>query len=96
MTHHIFEAAMMACFAVSWVFSLLRSYRSWSTGGKSILFLWIILTGYVSGITHKLLNVTDYVIILYALNSSMVTADIVLYYRNRRHERRQRAQTASV
>jgi hypothetical protein len=84
---HMFEATMMLCFFSSWVFSLARSARVRTTGSKSIVFLWVILGGYVAGITHKLVNRPDYVIWLYSLNAAMVTADIALYYRNWRCER---------
>ena len=85
----IFEATMMACFSISWFFSIARSLRSRSTGGKSIWFLWIIFTGYAAGVTHKLINSMDWVLLLYSLNASLVALDIVLYFRNRRYEKRQ-------
>lgn len=78
---------MMACFSISWVFSLIRSARSHSTGGKSIIFLWIILVGYVAGVAHKVFIFHDWVVWLYSLNAAMVTADMLLYYRNLREER---------
>jgi hypothetical protein len=51
--------------------------------GKSLVFLYVVLAGYVSGILHKLLYSFDKVIYLYVLNGLMVLTDIVLYYRNR-------------
>lgn len=84
----IFEAIMLACFGMAWPASIWRSYKSRSTRGKSILFLWIILIGYVSGVIHKILYSLDPVIILYVINFLMVAVDIALYYRNRHSERR--------
>ena len=52
--------------------------------GKSVLFLFVILAGYVSGIAHKLLFNHDFIIYLYALNGAMVLTDILLFYRNKR------------
>ena len=83
----VFEAVMMICFSVSWVFSIARSLRSRSTGGKSVIFLWIVLIGYISGIIHKYLNAHDWVIWLYSVNASMVATDMLLYYRNYFDER---------
>ena len=79
---------MLACFSVSWFFSIARSIRSRSTGGKSIGFLWIILTGYVAGIINKVINGADWVLWLYIFNSGMVFTDILLYFRNRHCEKR--------
>jgi hypothetical protein len=87
MNKHIFEATMMICFSVSWVFSLIRSARSRSTAGKSVAFLWIILVGYLAGIAHKLFVFRDWVLWLYTANGVMVVADLALYYRNRLDER---------
>ena len=84
----LFEALMLACFSVSWFFSIARSLRSRSTGGKSIWFLWIIFTGYCAGCVHKVLNNRDWVLFLYVFNNTMVFTDILLYFRNRLFERR--------
>jgi lipopolysaccharide export LptBFGC system permease protein LptF len=87
MHKHFFEAVMLACFSVSWFFSIARSMRSRSTGGKSIWFLWIIFAGYVAGVANKILNGIDWVLWLYLLNGAMVLTDIFLYFRNRHAER---------
>ena len=86
MEFSIFEAIMLLCFGAAWPFSIYRSYVSRSTGGKSVLFLFVILTGYISGIIHKILYSLDPVIYLYGANAVMVAIDIGLYYRNRRYE----------
>lgn len=78
----IFEAGMLICFGSAWPFSIYKSYWSRSNAGKSIWFLWVILTGYVLGSIHKLVNSYDAVFYLYALNGAMVLADIGMYYRN--------------
>ncbi|MGE5558035.1 MAG: hypothetical protein ACM3WV_05410 [Bacillota bacterium] len=80
----LFEAIMLVCFGAAWPFSIYKSYKSGSTGGKSLLFLYIVLIGYLSGICHKLLYACDAVVYLYILNGLMVLADIMLFYRNRR------------
>jgi len=83
----IFEIGMLVCFGAAWPASIVKSYRSRSTEGKSILFLFILFTGYIFGILHKVYYRYDYVIFLYILNSIMVFTDIMLYFRNRHIER---------
>ncbi len=79
----IFEIGMLVGFGFAWPFSIYRSYTSRQNGGKSVLFLWVILFGYVCGILHKIFYNFDLVIYLYILNSLMVSVDLVLFYRNR-------------
>jgi hypothetical protein len=79
-----FEIAMLLCFGAAWPFSICKSYTSRQNVGKSIIFLYVILAGYVSGVLHKALYSMDKVIYLYILNGLMVLTDIALYYRNRR------------
>lgn len=84
----IFEIIMLVCFGAAWPASIVKSWRSKSTNGKSILFLFIIFTGYISGILHKWFYRYDPVIFLYILNSLMVLTDMLLYFRNKRIERK--------
>ena len=78
----IFEAFMLLCFGAAWPFSIIKSYRSGSNSGKSLVFLYIVLIGYGSGIMNKLLYNNDKVLILYVLNACMVLCDIAIFYRN--------------
>ncbi len=87
----IFEIIMLLCFGLAWPFSIYKSFTSRKTTGKSLMFLFVIFTGYLAGITHKLLYNFDLVIFLYILNGCMVGTDIVLYFRNRRLEKRESA-----
>jgi hypothetical protein len=84
----IFEALMLLCFGAAWPFSLRRSWVSRTTAGKSLFFLIVVDLGYISGILHKLIFSFDLIIFLYILNGVMVTTDIILYFRNRRIEKR--------
>jgi len=81
------EIIMLVCFGAAWPFSIYRSARSHSTKGKSLLFMIIVLCGYIAGILHKIFFHYDLVIYLYALNFLMVFADVLLYLRNRREEK---------
>lgn len=74
---------MLVCFGASWPFSIVRSWKARTTAGKSVVFLWLVLVGYVAGVAHKVLHNLDWVIAFYVLNAVMVGTDIALYYRNR-------------
>ncbi len=78
-----FEAAMIICFGLSWPLSVLKSWKSRTTKGKSLFFEIFILIGYLCGIAGKLAtqNIT-YVLIFYLINVVMVVFDLCLYYRN--------------
>jgi len=75
---------MVICFGLSWPLSIMKSYRSRTTKGKSLFFLLFILIGYGCGIVSKLVggNIT-YVFFFYVLNFVMVAIDVTLYFRNR-------------
>ena len=83
---------MIVSFGVSWPLNVLKSYRARTTKGKSLSFLCLIFFGYIAGITSKLVNDAYmaafaekwYVLFFYFLNLAMVTADILLYFRNRK------------
>ena len=81
-----FEIIMLICFGAAWPFSIYRSAVSHSTKGKSLLFMIIVMVGYVAGILHKLYFNYDLVIYLYALNLLMVGADVAFYIRNKKEE----------
>ena len=80
----IFEAGMLLCFGAAWPMNIIKSLRSRTAGGKSVIFQWAILVGYICGITNKLLYSMDIVLALYILNFLMVATDTILIYRNRR------------
>ena len=92
----ILEVVMIVSFGASWPLNVLKSYRARTAKGKSLAFLCLILFGYVAGITSKLVNEAYmasigqkwYVLFFYVLNFIMVSADVVMYFRNRRLDRR--------
>ena len=83
----IFEFLMLVCFGASWPFSIIKSLRSKSTKGKSLMFMTLIELGYVFGIIHKLLYSYNWVIWMYITLFLVVAFDIALYFRNHRLER---------
>lgn len=82
---NIFEAIMLTCFGAAWPFSIWRIWTTKAAWGKSLWFLFIILTGYACGVVHKVLNSLDYVIILYIMNSILVSIDIALTLKYRKN-----------
>ena len=88
MLAEIFETMMILCFGISWPLSIVRSYRSRSTKGKSLLFMCFIAFGYVCGIISKCMTHTyNLAFWFYFPNVIMVCTDIGLFFRNRAIER---------
>ena len=84
----LFEAFMVICFGISWPVSIIKSLRSKTVKGKSLVFILFVAIGYVCGITSKLVSGTiTYVFIFYVINFFMVSFDIGLYFRNRKLDR---------
>lgn len=80
----LFEIFMIVLFGFSWPANVIKSYKSRTTKGKSLMFLILIFVGYLFGITAKLLadSFKWYVLFFYVLNTIMVGADLILYVRN--------------
>ncbi|HIT87957.1 MAG TPA: hypothetical protein IAB62_09705 [Candidatus Coprocola pullicola] len=83
----ILEAIMLLCFGAAWPFSIIRSFKSKSTNGKSLAFLLVLILGYIAGILNKLLYDNDIVLYLYILNLIMVSTDAILWIRNKKYEK---------
>ena len=82
------ETMMLILFGLSWPFNILKSYRSRTAAGKSILFEGFVVSGFAFGLAGKFLsgNIT-YVVAVYLLDIAMVSADLVLTLRNKRLDR---------
>ena len=88
----ILEIIMIVSFGASWPMNVIKSYKTRTTQGKSLVFLCLIFFGYIAGIASKLLNEAYmasfntkwYVLIFYILNFLMVGIDLCLYFRNYR------------
>ncbi len=95
----ILEVIMIVSFGFSWPFNVVKSYKARTVKGKSLWFLCLIFFGYIAGISSKLLNeaymaaISEkwYVLFFYILNLLMVGADLVLYFRNRRLDKKSEA-----
>ncbi|MBQ7101364.1 MAG: hypothetical protein IJN81_07000 [Clostridia bacterium] len=92
----ILEVLMIISFGASWPFNVVKSYKARTAKGKSLWFLCLIIFGYIAGILSKFLNPTYmadisekwYVLFFYFLNLTMVTADLIIYFRNKKLDRR--------
>lgn len=91
----LFEIGMLVCFGAAWPLNIYKSFKSRTSAGRSILFQWAILLGYICGIVHKILYSRDVVLFLYVLNFVMVAIDTVLYFRNKQLDR-QREETREL
>ena len=89
----LLEITMVVCFGISWPASIVRSYKGRTAKGKSLLFLVMIMTGYVAGVAAKLVSGNiSYSVFFYALNLVMVATDTVLYFRNKRLDAQREAE----
>jgi len=75
-----FEAIMLCCFGISWPISITKALRTKKVEGKSPLFMAIVCFGYLNGVVHKVIFSLDWIILLYALNATLVATDLFLYY----------------
>lgn len=83
----VFESIMLVCFGISWPISVYKSATSKSTKGKSVLFTFAIIIGYIAGITGKIVGGNiNYVLVLYLINLAFVSVDLCLYFRNKKLE----------
>ncbi len=91
----ILEVLMVVSFGASWPFNVIKAYKARTAKGKSLLFLCLILFGYIVGIASKLVNdaymanFADkwYVLFFYCLNFIMVSADLIVYFRNKKFDK---------
>ena len=92
----VFEAIMLVCFGASWPAAINKTLRSKNPAGKSLLFLCLIITGYLCGVIHKCLQPKiDWVVWLYAVNLLMVATDLFLVCKYRRDIRNRESAAAA-
>ena len=84
----ILETLMIVSFGISWPINVSKAIRSRSTKGKSIMFDYFILAGYLCGLVSKIMTHTfNLAFYFYFPNIIMVTIDVIVYYRNRKLEK---------
>ncbi len=96
----VFELLMIVCFGLSWPLNIYKAWKSRTAKGSSVQFYFLILVGYLFGITSKAIKLSrgvstpGYVWFFYILNSVIVTVGIVVWFRNRRLDRKADAPAA--
>lgn len=79
----ILETVMLICFGFSWPLNVIKAYKAKTAKGTSLPFILLIITGYIAGISAKLItHQINYVLIAYFLNLAIVSLNIVIYFRN--------------
>ena len=90
------EIAMLVLFGLSWPFNIAKSWRSRTAKGKSVVFEYFVVIGYLIGLLGKLITfsrtgVLPYSTWFYVADILMVLTDMVLYYRNSALDRKRDA-----
>lgn len=79
----ILETTMLLCFGFSWPLNVMKAYKAKTAKGTSLPFILLIITGYVAGISAKLISgQINYVLIAYVLNLAIVLINVLVYFRN--------------
>lgn len=94
----ILETIMLVCFGFSWPLNVIKAYKAKTTKGTSLPFIILIITGYIAGISAKLINgQINYVLIAYFLNLAIVSVNILVYFRNKQlDKKRQESKEAAL
>ena len=105
---NVLETLMIVSFGISWPINISKAWKSRSTKGISMLFYFLILSGYFFAIAGKLAliayhapapwyeTVRWYVMFFYVLNTLMVAAGVAIYFRNREIEKRESCEDMSA
>lgn len=80
----LLEAIMLLCFGCSWPINLVKNIKAGSAKSMSLLFILLIIIGYVAGISAKIINHKfNYVFAVYIFNLTVVTMDLAVYFINK-------------
>ncbi len=83
----ILETVMLVCFGASWPISVMKNYKAGTAKSMSLGFTVLIICGYIAGITAKIANGNiNYVLVAYVLNLVFVSINLLVYFKNRRHD----------
>lgn len=81
------EIGMLIAFGFSWPFNIVKSWRSRTAKGKSVLFEFVVIFGYLVGLLGKFITfhrtgVLPWATWFYIADIAMVLIDVILYFRN--------------
>ena len=84
----ILETTMLICFGFSWPMNVYKNYRARTAKSMSLGFILLIICGYLAGIGAKIVSGRiNYVLAVYVINLIMVSANLVIYVRNRKYDK---------
>lgn len=84
----ILETIMLVAFGLSWPINVYKNLKARTAKAMSLWFILLIISGYLAGITAKIISGRiNYVLGVYILNLIMVSANLVVYFINRRNDR---------
>jgi hypothetical protein len=85
----ILEFAMLFSFGFSWPFAIARTYRAKRVDGKSPHFMFIVIFGYLCGISAHLVEGTKlWLCWIYLIDMLLMSTDLALYFYYSRKIRR--------
>lgn len=91
----VFEAMMLLAFGASWPAQILKTIRVKDPSGKSFIFLYLVIFGYLCGVAGKFTSTEwhrSWVLWIYLLDITMVAADTALSHYYLAHKRRLKKQ----
>ena len=92
----VLETVMLICFGLSWPVNVWKNVKAGTAKNMSLPFILLITMGYIAGIAAKLLSGNiSFVLAVYVLNLVMVSANLAVYWINRRHDRQNGADRGS-
>jgi hypothetical protein len=74
----------------------MKAIKARSAKSMSLPFILLIISGYIAGISAKLLShQINYVLVVYFINLAIVTVNLAVYFRNRHIDKEQDAVSAT-
>lgn len=93
----LLESTMLICFGLSWPMNLAKNIKAKSARNMSLQFILLIIIGYIAGISAKIYNHRfNYVLVVYLLNLIVVSANVVVFFINRRYDRQTKEANAKL
>ena len=92
----ILETIMLICFGCSWPMNAYKNAKAKSAKNMSLPFTLLIITGYIAGIAAKFVSGNihgkgAFVLAVYFLNLVMVSANVVIYFINKKYDKQSEA-----
>ena len=83
----LLESVMLICFGLSWPVSVVMNIKAHTAKSMSLPFILLIITGYIAGISSKIINHNySYVLVIYFFNLFVVSMNVVVYFINRNYD----------